>query len=198
MKLASTTDDNELFLQIAEGNERAFEALFRKYLPRLRPFITGFVKVEAVSDEILQDIFLKIWANRTQLTHVSNPCAWIYKISTNLAIDHLRRQAAEYKALKVVAGEEGRQADDLFGHLTARELQQFIYDAVHSLPEQRRKIYILVKESGWSHREVADHLGISVQTVKNQIVSALKAIQTYIIQSGGVYIPLILLILKKI
>ncbi len=194
MTLFPHTNDTELFRQIAEGNEGAFGIFFQRYLPRMKKFVLNIVKVEAITDEILQDLFLKIWMCRTDLAYVNNPSAWTYRIASNLAIDHLRRQAVEYKALKAMVNAELQvTADELLGNLTAKQLQQLIYEAVEDLPERRKKIYLLTREQGWSHKAVADHLGISVQTVKNQVVDALKAIQQHILQSGGVYIPLILL-----
>lgn len=189
-------DDSELFRQIAEGNEQAFEAVFRRYLPRLKSFVIGIVKVEAITDEILQEFFLKMWLRKEDLVHVQNPLSWCYKIASNLALDQLRRQVTEYKAIRASIEADSSNADDLFEHLSAKQLQEIIYEAVESLPEQRRKIYRLAKESGWSHKKVAEYLGISVQTVKNQVVNAVKAIQQHILQSSGIFIPFFLLIFE--
>jgi RNA polymerase sigma-70 factor (ECF subfamily) len=105
----------------------------------------------------------------------------------------LRRQATEYRNLKNIIAEEGRNPDDLLQKLSAKELQELIHEAVDQLPEKRKEIYLLTREEGLSHKEIAAKLNISVQTVKNQVTVAVKSIQEHILKTRGVYIPVILL-----
>lgn len=188
------SEDIELFQQIAAGDEKAFEIIFRKYLPRLKPFILGFVKVEAVTDEILQELFLKVWTVRVNLIHVGNPSSWLYKVASNLSLDQLRRQATEYKIVKESLEKEGNNTFDLFEHVSAKQLQNIIHEAIETLPGQRKRIYKLAKETGWPHKKIAEHLGISVSTVKNQVTNAVKDIQKFIMKSTGIYLPVVLIL----
>jgi RNA polymerase sigma-70 factor (family 1) len=186
-------DDKQLFLMIAEGNEAAFTQFFHRYTPKLKPFIYGIVKVDAIADEILQEVFLKIWTNKENLVHVNEPASWIYRVASNLSIQQLRRQVTEYKGLKEVIAAEGQNPDDLLQRLSAKELQQLIHEAVDQLPEKRKEIYLLTREEGLSHKEIAEQLNISLQTVKNQVTAAVKSIQEHILKTRGIYIPAILL-----
>jgi RNA polymerase sigma-70 factor (ECF subfamily) len=186
-------EDLELFSRIAKGDEAAFTQLFHHYTPKLKPFILGIVKVEAIADEILQDTFLKVWTNKGNLVHVNEPAAWIYRVASNLSIEQLRRQATEYKNLKNIIAAEGKDPDDLLQKLSAKELQELIYEAVEQLPEKRKEIYLLTREEGLSHREIAEQLNISIQTVKNQVTTAVKSIQEHILKTRGIYIPIVLL-----
>lgn len=179
---------------IAQGDEDAFTTIFHRYTPKLKAFIYGFVKVSAITDEILQELFLKVWLNKENLPSVNEPSAWIYRLATNLTLNQLKKQAIEYKHLKSLVGEEGRE--DILQKLSVKELQQIIYEAVAKLPEKRREIYLLSREEGLSHKEIADRLHLSIPTVKNQVTSALRSIQDYIFETRGVYIPLILLSAK--
>ena len=190
------TDDLTLFRQVAEGDESAFATIFHRFTPKIRPFVLGIVKVPEVADELVQDLFLKVWLNRQNLVGVTEPSAWLYKVASNLALNQLRRQASEYRRIKALVDSSGTDADDLFSQFTAKELQQVIRQAVNALPEKRREVYLLSRDEGLSHKEIADKLGISVNTVKNQVVSALKAIQDHIFRNTGVYIPLVLLSTK--
>jgi RNA polymerase sigma-70 factor (ECF subfamily) len=189
-------DDKQLFSLIAGGDEGAFTQLFHRYTPRLRPFIFGIVKVDAIAEEILQEVFLKVWTGRENLLYVNEPNAWMYRVASNLSIEQLRRQATEYKFLKHSLGEAGRNSDEILQRLSARELQELIHEAVEQLPDKRREIYLLTREEGLSHREIAAHFNLSVQTVKNQVTSAVKSIQEHILKSKGIYIPGVLLMMS--
>jgi RNA polymerase sigma-70 factor (ECF subfamily) len=186
-------EDRELFQLIAEGDEAAFTQFFHRYTPRLKPFIFGIVKVDAIADEILQEVFLKVWTNKENLVHVKEPSSWLYRVASNLSIQQLRRQATEYKGLKEVLAAEGGNPDDLLQKLSAKELQELIHEAVEQLPWKRREIYLLTREESLSHKEIAGQLGLSVQTVKNQVTAAVKTIQEHILKTRGIYVPMILL-----
>jgi RNA polymerase sigma-70 factor (family 1) len=192
MSLYQNTSDQELFKRIAANDEQAFEAVFHRYTPRLRPFVLGMVKVPELADEIIQEVFLKLWTNRTSLQQINEPSAWLHRIASNLAINQLRRQATEYKYLQQ-AMKDTHQPEDIVEKLSAKELQELIHQAISRLPEKRREIYMLTRDEGLSHREIAERLGISLNTVKNQVVSALREIQEHIYRTKGFYIPVILL-----
>ncbi len=188
-------DDLQLFHQIANGDEKAFETIFHRYTPKLRPFVTGIVKVASVADEIVQEVFLKLWINRETLIHINEPASWLYRVASNHALNQLRKQANEYKKIKQVVLDDG-SSEEVFEKLTAKELQMLIHEAVSLLPEKRKQIYLLTREEGLSHKDVSHRLNISASTVKNQVVLAVKAIQAHILDKSGVYIPVILLSVK--
>jgi RNA polymerase sigma factor (sigma-70 family) len=144
----------------------------------------------------LQEVFLKVWLNRDVLVNVNEPSAWLYRIASNLSLNQLRRQANEYKKLREIISAEGHDSDSLLANLSAKELHQMIHEAVTGLPEKRKEIYLMSREAGLSHKEIALKLNISVITVKNQVTSALKTIQEHITKTSGVYVPLVLLCIK--
>jgi RNA polymerase sigma-70 factor (family 1) len=196
LSTANTLNDRLLFQQISEGSEAAFAEIFHRYTPKLRPFIYGILKLSAVTDEVLQEVFLKVWLNRDVLVNVNEPSAWLYRIASNLSLNQLRRQANEYKKLREIISAEGHDSDSLLANLSAKELHQMIHEAVTGLPEKRKEIYLMSREAGLSHKEIALKLNISVITVKNQVTSALKTIQEHITKTSGVYVPLVLLCIK--
>lgn len=193
LTITNTPNDQWLFQQIAQGDEQAFETIFHRFTPKLKPFVLGIVKVTSVADEIVQDVFLKLWLNRENLNFVNEPSAWLYRVASNAALNQLKKQANEYKHLKNIIAGQGKNPNDILEQLSAKQLQQLIYEAVANLPEKRRQIYLLTREEGLSHKEIAETMNISVNTVKNQVVHALKSIQEHILSNTGVYIPLILL-----
>lgn len=194
MDTAIQHTDKEIFIQIAAGDEKAFSHIFHRYAPRLHPFINGIVKDETQAREVLQDVFLRIWLRRDTLPQIENPSAWIYRIASNLSLSQLRRQRLEAKVLAAAGKVQPIHVSAPDETLDGRELNNLIHQAVQQLPPQRRRIFQLLKDEGLSRQETAQRLGISENTVRNQLVIALQSIRDHISQHTGIYFPLILLL----
>lgn len=184
--------DQELFRQIAEGDEHAFREIFYRYGAIIHPFILRMVKNEAVGREIVQEVFLRLWLKRETLAGIGNPSAWIYRVASNLALTHLRRRQLEARVLQGLR--DTQPADPAHEALLMKELETLIHRAVEGLPPQRQKIFRLSREQGMSRKEIARHLHISENTVKNQLMISLKCIQEFIKKAGGSYIPFLLML----
>jgi RNA polymerase sigma-70 factor (family 1) len=189
---SSLSEDKELFSQIAMGDEQAFAQLFYRYLPRLQSFVRDIVKTQGLTEEMIQDTFLRIWLHRDQLPEIDNPRAWIYKIAAHHCFNHLSRQARERKIFKELA--HAAAADDPTSNreLNLRELRTVVADAVQRLPERRRLIYTMSRNEGLSIPEIAERLGLSTNTVKNTLVHSLRFIRERLERSGWVMPALIL------
>lgn len=184
--------DRELFVKIAAGDETAFGELFYSYLPRLTPFIDEMVKSEAVTAELIQDVFVRVWLNRDRLPAIKNPRAWIYKIAAHLTYNQLNRIANERRVLAEVARTTSPEDLGTHGQLGLRELRSVIAEAVRELPERRRLVYELSRRDGLSLDEIAARLNISPNTVKNTLVNALAFIRERL-EKTGYLLPAIIL-----
>lgn len=170
-----------MFLRIAGGDAHAFEEAFYEYSDRLYTLLLDKIKQPAVAEEIVQDVFLKVWINRDRLASIDNPGGYIYRIAANLVLDYFRDQAAEIRMKKfsaVAAAAYSPQAG-----LDSRETQQLINEAVQQLPGQRKLIFEL-RLQGFSYQEIADQLGLSVHTIRNQIIAGAKFVRVYLVQRG--------------
>lgn len=170
---------NELIIRVVQGDEIAFEQLFRQYKNKLYSFIFHLSGSATIAEDVLQDVFLKIWRDRTQLTGIDNFNAYLYRMAQNTAINVLRRQSREALLLNEVQrlAPEGVQGHEL---LAAKEVQAALQQAINNLPPQQRKVYQLGQEQGLTYEQIAGALGISSSTVRNHMVQALKAIREYI------------------
>lgn len=184
-----TTSDNEkaLFLQIAEGDETAFRELFHIYTPLLRPLIYKLTRTEHIIEDILQDVFFKIWLSREKLPDIENPRSWILKIAFHDCFGHLRKAAVRQRNM-------GQPAEEAFleEHIEFRETARLLEEAVERLPPQARRVYVLSRQEGLKIPEIAGRMQLSVQTVKNTLGRALKSIREYL-AGRGIYLPLLLL-----
>jgi len=170
---------NELIIRVVQGDEIAFGQLFRQYKNKLYSFIFHLSGSATIAEDVLQDVFLKIWRDRDKLTGIDNFNAYLYRMAQNTAINVLRRQSREALLLNEVQRlvPEGIQGDEL---LAAKEVRIALQQAINNLPPQQQKVYKLGKEQGLSYEQIAAALAISTSTVRNHMVQALKAIREYI------------------
>jgi RNA polymerase sigma-70 factor (ECF subfamily) len=186
--------EKELFVLIAGGDEPAFEALFHRYVPRIRPVIHKMVRSEAVTKDLIQDIFLNLWIHRERLVAIESPANWIFRIVYNRTYTWLEQQARRgthgagvYDQQPDVGSANGTE-EAVFFTETARLVRQ----AILRLPPQTQKIFLLSREAGLKQAVIATTLNISIQTVKNTLTNANNAIRAYLVQQG-ITLPLVLL-----
>jgi RNA polymerase sigma-70 factor (family 1) len=177
--MQQSINGNELIIRVVQGDEIAFGQLFRQYKNKLYSFILHLSGSATIAEDVLQDVFLKIWRDRDQLTGIDNFNAYLYRMAQNTAINVLRRQSREALLLNEVQrlAPEGVQGDEL---LAAKEVRTALQQAINNLPHQQRKVYQLGQEQGLTYEQIAGSLGISTSTVRNHMVQALKAIREYI------------------
>ena len=159
----------------------AFTRLFYHYNRRIYPFVLQKVKSEEIAEEIIQDTFLRLWTGRANLADMEAPDGYLFKIAVNRTLDHLRKQAREQQFLDIYR--DDTQSVDIEKSLYDNETRKALAEAVDQLPAQRRKIYLL-RQEGYSYLEIGEQLNISPNTVRNQLVSAMQFIRTFIQQKG--------------
>jgi RNA polymerase sigma-70 factor (ECF subfamily) len=175
-------EEQELLNRLCQGDENAFSRLFFAYKDKLYNFLFAITKSEEIAQDLLQDVFFKVWQNREQAARVDNFNAYIYRIARNGAIDGLRRFSKESSILGELAYlESGASTQDPFEQLKVQETLKRINDAVNKLPEQQRKVYLLHKEKGYRQDEIATEMNLSVSTVRNHLMQALTNLRRYLL-----------------
>ena len=186
-------NEKELFAALSDGNETAFTELFIQYSRILHPFITQLLNASELSEEIIQQTFLKLWLHRKKLVQVGNPRAYIFRIAANECFAHLRKKLMDEKlvsAIKLSAASEPNNITQ--EHLTANEIKHLIYEAVEQLPPQQKRIYNLSRGELLKIPEIAELLDLSPLTIKNSLVKSLKAIREHL-KNAEYYLPVILI-----
>jgi RNA polymerase sigma-70 factor (ECF subfamily) len=183
MSVAKNHNENLLLQQIAERNEHAFKSLFDLYRDRLFLYINGIIKSKQVSEEIVMDVFLKIWLGKEIVNQIENFDAFLFRVAYNKCIDFLRSAARDPKLRDLVwlevqmAG--GMSADH---QVISREYEKKLREAIGQLSPQRRLVYQMSREKGFSHLDIARQLQLSKHTVSNHIVESQKFIRSYLIR----------------
>lgn len=175
-------DDKELFGLIAQNDQAAFTKLFHKYNRRLFPFLLKIVKSQEMAEELIQNLFFKVWNRREKLTAVDSPQAYLYRMASNLAMDELKRIARQEQLLNEPRVLELNSEWDNSTEETIyfNESKRLVDDAINSLPPQRQKIFRMSKIQGMNYDEIAEEMGISRNTVKNQLVAAVKYLKNHL------------------
>ena len=155
---------------------KAYRRLYIQYSPRLKHFLTGFIKNRDEASDMTQDIFYKIWTNRETISKVDSFKAYLFRMARNMIYDYYEHSLIEENYQQ----KEQRRStyDDLIEEeLYARELSLLIDIAVEKMPPQRRNIFIMSRKDGLSNEEIAQRLNISKRTVENHMTQALAELR---------------------
>lgn len=176
-----SSTDEQLLALIKRGDEQAFTVLFERYRNKLYYYIFRHTKSPEVAEEIVIDIFTKLWTGRELTSNIQNPSAFFHKVGYYKAMDFLRT-ASRHSRLQQVYIERMELADERLPDelLIDEEAKQLLLKAINQLPPQRKLIYKLSREEDLSHVEIAKVLNLSRSTVNNTIVSASRSILEYI------------------
>lgn len=161
--------------------DKALEAVFgeihRKHQKALYRFALRVTRSEQQSQDIVQEVFIKLWEHRHEIDEIRNIEDWLYRVTENKMMDFLRKAAADSRlreALWLKTKTSSRETEEF---LQAKECHSILQGGVSRLPRQRKLIYRLNREQGLNHQEIAEALSISRHTVKNQLAMALRSIQ---------------------
>jgi RNA polymerase sigma-70 factor (family 1) len=177
-----TIQENELidlFRRIATGEKLAFDTLFALSYPGLLGFASRYINSQQAAEEVVSDVFVKLWLRRPDLTRIKNPRVYVYVAVKNASLSWLRSSARySYTQLDEISDHHfpAGVRQDPESLLADKELQAVLDQAVSELAPQRRMIFTMVKLDGLKCREVADIMGLSVRTVEGQVYKAVKTL----------------------
>ena len=159
--------------KIRTGDGEAFERLFSSYCQPLTHFVRRYVPDTSIAENLVQDVFVAIWANRLQLDPALNIKTYLYTAARNQALKYLRHSDVERRSAEEVTLAFPRQQtpeDEWQG----KELAASIYQAIEALPEKCRILFSMNRFDHLTYAEMAEIQGISIKTVETQMGRALK------------------------
>lgn len=168
---------DKIIAELAQGKSSSLDELFYYYYPRLYNFSKTFLKSEDGIDDVLQEVFIKIWQNRENIKSKTTFNAYIYTITRNLLFNELRSRLNNQKTRDEleklsVAGEY-----ESFGEAEFNDLKEKIEKVIDELPPRQREIFKLSRTEGLSHKEIADKLKITAKTVEYHITQSTSFIK---------------------
>lgn len=165
-------------MRIANNDETAFTQLYLHFGKKLIHFSVSLVRSKELAEELVEDVFVKLWANRTHISEIENMTVYLYVAVKNKSLNALSQKAKELVAasfdyLDTTVDEFAADPYDLM--ITA-EMMGRMHQAIESLPPRCKMIFKLVREDGLRYKEVGDILNISVNTIDVQMAIAVKKI----------------------
>ena len=172
---------NELLstqLSIAEGDQKAFAFLYKQYNKQLKKFAKALVRSNEISEEIVEDVFVKLWCNRSTLPQIENLIVYMYVAVKNTSLNTLSKKSHElisapFDFLDIDVNDQSFNPYEL---LITSEMMDRMQGAINSLPPRCKMIFKLVREDGLRYKEIAEILNISVNTIDVQMSIAIKRI----------------------
>lgn len=192
MKYIPPYDDRELLRQIATGDEGAFRVIFDRYKDRFYSVVLKMTRSDNVAEEMVQEIFLKIWQNRASLSDINSPDSYFFTVLYRQVFRHYKKLALEQKLLKLISESPTFQniTDEV---VLAHESERLINEAITKLPPQQQLVFKLSKQDGLSREQIAEKLHISPNTVRNHLADAIKSIKVYLNHAALVYLLFLIL-----
>ena len=188
--------EKAILLQVAEGDAHAFRVLFDAYRHRIYSFALHLTENTATADEIVQEVFLRVWLYRDKLPGVVHFNAWLHTIARHEVFDALKAMAREREVCREMPALPW--ANNVEESMADKEYDVLLRQAVGRLSERQQLIYHLSRDGGIRHAEIAGRLNISRNTVKTHLVHALKTIRRYLQYHSDGVIIIIIIILRGI
>ncbi|HVI45875.1 MAG TPA: RNA polymerase sigma-70 factor [Chitinophaga sp.] len=173
------SNENVLLRKLQQGDTGAFITLYNQYHPSLYKYVLHFVNIPDLAEDILQEVFVKIWEIRERINPELSFSGYLYRITRNLVFKLLKKIVADENLRTQAMRELHRQTEDADSRLQWKQYESLLREAVAQLPPQRQRIFRLCREESKSYEEVAMELGISRNTVKEHMVLAMKSIRFF-------------------
>jgi len=161
------------------GNEAAFTQLFKDYSPAVYKAAHLFLNSHALAEEVVQDVFLKLWLKRAEMDVVRRLDAYLFIMARNFIFDRIKKIAYETAGQAAMPKQE-LYIDDAEHLVRQHQCQDILKEAVDKLPAQQKEVYYLSRVEGLSHQVIANRLQLSPLTVKKHMTLALQAIRKYL------------------
>lgn len=181
-------NEDQLLIHLKEGSEEAFTQIFDHYQGKIYGVALQFLRSPALAEEIVQDVFLKLWLKRTELPVIRRLDDYLFIMARNLVFDRLKKASYEADALTEFA-KDASNIDDAEYLVRQHQCQQLLQEIIERLPPQQRQVYQMARTGGLSHQKIAEKMQLSRLTIKSHMASALQSIRKYL----NTHLPHILL-----
>lgn len=172
------------------GDENALEKIFHQYYRYLVVTAYHYLKDDGMAKDLVQDVFFKIWEKRSTLNIDQSLKAFLRRSVINRCIDELRKKRIQWDLIEESPAMEMSGSQDGQSAMETTELKKVVQDAIATLPDRCRLIFMMSRTDEMSHQEISDALDISKKTIENQITKAIKVIRIAVRDYGMIWIVL--------
>lgn len=181
----------ETVVQHIQVEDSSFEALFKSNFRRLFSYALTLLRDDSHAEEIVQNVFYKIWEKKGRIDIQTSVTAYLYRSVYNDCINYLKHKKVKAAYIQHKSWAQYNESDNATSKVQLSELQKKLDTALSELPEQCRTIFQMSRFEELKYQEIAARLGISVKTVENQMGKALRILRTKLAD----YLPVFIFIL---
>jgi len=182
-----------LLEQFKAGDPSAFEHLYLDYSPKAYRFTKRYVCHNEDAEEIVQDVFIRLWETRDTIDPDQNFDNYLFTITRNLIFNRYRAKVNEQHYKTAILASVEQEYDQLEEEVVAQDLSQYIDDIVSQFPPKQQEVFNMSRKQMLSHKEIAEKLGIAEKTVRAHIYQVLSKIRLFLEKNGVNFIFFLLL-----
>jgi len=186
--------DEQIALRLSKRDEAAFEQVFKTHYKNLHAYAFTILKDEDEAEEMVQQVFFKLWERSEHLSFSGPIAAYLYRAVHNESLNFIKHQKVKAGHQLHVAYSMKNKSEQASPKMIRKELENKFREALNELPEQCRTVFQLSRFEDMKYKEIADKLEISVKTVENHMGKALKLLRTKLVD----FLPLLLILLSKL
>jgi len=186
--------DEQMASLLSKRDEAAFEQVFKTHYKKLHAYAFSILKDEDEAEEMVQQVFFKLWERSEHLSFSGPLAAYLYRAVHNESLNFLKHQKVKAGHQLHVAYSMKNKSETGQGKMMRKELENKFREALNELPEQCRTVFQLSRFEDMKYKDIADKLDISVKTVENHMGKALKLLRTKLVD----FLPLLLILLSKL
>jgi RNA polymerase sigma-70 factor (ECF subfamily) len=193
MAIKPIPNESELIKQVISGSERAFSKLFDGYYKALGDYVYRLTESLEITEEIVQDVFIKIWTKKEALSGIESFSNYLFIISRNQTYNFLRKKANE--KVRQLEWEKDFEENSILNDddKSGEFYRSLLEKAIEKLPPQQKKVYLLSRNERLKYEEIAQKLNISPETVKKHMKSAIKFLKSNVnVENDGVLVLILL------
>jgi RNA polymerase sigma-70 factor (ECF subfamily) len=172
--MAQRGEEYIIIRQFKQGDHHSFRVLYEKYAPKLYAFSKKYLQSTEDVEEIVQEVFLRIWEKRSNIDEYQSFSAYVIQAAKHRIFNGFRKKVNEqaYIDFLVFADDSSKNYTEL--DVDYRDIKIKVENAISAMPPKRQEIFRMSREKGLKNKEIADQLEISIKTVENQMGQALK------------------------
>ncbi|SKA38024.1 RNA polymerase sigma-70 factor, ECF subfamily [Chitinophaga eiseniae] len=191
-------NEQELLKRLAAGDQAAFTAIYLQYHGGIYTYLLKFTKNPLLTEDLVHDVFLKIWEVREQLDIKSSFAGYLYRLARNTALTQLNRLTLFDTVRDEVMHRMslGIHEQSVLNAVEQKQYEELLQRAIDNLPPQRREAFILCRQQGKSYEEAAALMNISRNTFKQHLSLAVKSIRDYLLEHGHISLLMLLIAMK--
>lgn len=167
-------DEKDYIVALKKGSFEAFDKLYSLYKRKLYSFAFGYLKSREEAEDIMQEVFIKVWMNREAIDESRSFNAYLFTISKNSILNYFRKKSNEHTYIDDIKKITNLTHNETSENMEYDDLRLKANRIIDKLKPRQKEIYILSKEKGLSNAEIAERLGISKKSVENQLSISLK------------------------